>query len=115
MGKVTGNLKKLDTDDEVNIFKFMTDFRIRDTRVVVVGQDPPPSQPLSGYAYHRNNSPSTERIPHYCKEEMDLINEMCVPDFHEDPPVFNQNRDENVAEEECDLSWWVQQSKTQVT
>lgn len=87
----------------------MTDFKIEETRVVIVGQDPVGgAQGSSGYAYHKSNSFSTKHFVRKLEKETSLLNELGVPDLELDP-IFVANYYSTPAE--CDFSWWVGQSK----
>lgn len=95
-----------DRDD--NILKFMTDFKIDETRVVILAQDPPEDEASFGYAYHKSMSVSTHNLLANLKSEYGFFIKLGAPDLQLEPiqhsnPYYDDLRD---------MEWWIKQSKS---
>lgn len=92
-----------------HIFAFMKDFRITDTKVVIIGKDPTPQTESNGRGFDRVICLSTQRIIRNCYDEMRLLTQLGFVD-QGDQLMFTEEEFRR-AWDSCDLRGWTRQGK----
>lgn len=90
-----------------NIMEFILRFKIHETRVVMLGHEPPEQEPSAGFAYHASRTPSSYYLVSNLNTELNLLAKWGSPDL-QIRPLYDPSRWFIGLK---GLDYWIKQSK----